>query len=86
MKLFVATLFLLLAFTLISHAQTQKGTWQLSANLNNLSYIRSNPYTGTFTGTLVPSAGYFLVNNLVLGVFDYKTLSFGVGVQYLIGQ
>lgn len=60
---------LLLLASLPSTAQTDKGRWQVAAQLSNLSYLtNSSSHYTTFTGTLSPSVGCFLAKNLLVGV------------------
>ena len=51
-----------------SWAQTDKGRWQLGAQIGNFKYQNEGQYAvKAFAGTLTPTIGYFLANNLLLG-------------------
>lgn len=58
---------LLLSYTM-SLAQTEQGRWQVGTQIGDLSYV-DNGTGGSkrFSGSLVPSAGYFIAKNLVVG-------------------
>ena len=51
-----------------SLAQTERGRWQVGTQIGDLSYV-DNGTGGSrrFSGSLVPSAGYFIAKNLVIG-------------------
>jgi outer membrane protein W len=65
-------------------AQTQKGRWLIEAQVGDFSY-QKNSYSRYFSGSLTPSAGYFIANNLLTGLglplsltnnrFDYTNSS-----------
>lgn len=58
---------MMLSYTL-SLAQTERGRWQVGTQIGDLSYV-DNGTRGSklFSGSLVPSAGYFIAKNLVVG-------------------
>ena len=58
---------MMLSYTL-SLAQTERGRWQVGTQTGDLSYV-DNGTRGSklFSGSLVPSAGYFIAKNLVVG-------------------
>ncbi|GAB3320667.1 hypothetical protein GCM10027299_14130 [Larkinella ripae] len=63
--------FLLLLLTIASSAmaQTEKGRWLIGAQVGNVSYQKfKNDGGHNFTVDANPSAGYFPVNNLLIGV------------------
>ncbi|WP_158500540.1 outer membrane beta-barrel protein [Spirosoma radiotolerans] len=66
MKTIVCTLaFVLLGFSAVI-AQTEKGRWTVGAQVGNFQYSTHNGYN-SFSGSISPSAGYFVANNLVVG-------------------
>ncbi len=66
MKTIVFTLALVLSGFLVVMAQTEKGRWTVGAQVGNFQYSTQNGYN-SFSGSLSPSAGYFLANNLLIG-------------------
>lgn len=52
----------------LSSAQTERGRWQVGTQVGDLSYV-DNGTGGSkrFSGSLLPSAGYFIAKNLVVG-------------------
>lgn len=54
---------------LTATAQTDKGRWQVAAQLSNLSYQSnsSSQYT-TLSATLTPTVGCFLAKNILVGI------------------
>jgi outer membrane protein len=52
----------------VSTAQTEQGRWQVGTQIGSLSYV-DNGSSGSkqFSGSLLPSAGYFISKNLLLG-------------------
>ncbi|GAB3779254.1 hypothetical protein GCM10028818_29520 [Spirosoma horti] len=66
MKSIVCTLaFIVLGFSTVK-AQTEKGRWMVGAQVGNFQYSTQNGYN-SFSGSLSPSAGYFVANNLLIG-------------------
>ncbi len=66
MKTIVFTLaFVLSGFSAVM-AQTEKGRWTVGARVGNFQYSTQNGYS-SFSGSLSPSAGYFVANNLLIG-------------------
>ncbi|WP_169921784.1 outer membrane beta-barrel protein [Spirosoma rigui] len=60
---------ILLSYSL-SSAQTERGRWQVGTQIGNLSYVNNGTRTAgskQFSGSLLPSAGYFIAKNLVVG-------------------
>ncbi|RYF66439.1 MAG: PorT family protein [Cytophagaceae bacterium] len=93
-----ATLFTLALFVTtisLSLAQTEKGRWQVGAQVGNLTYQRYKVYDGhSLSVNLTPSVGYFVAKNLLAGVSvpfsntsnsyqagpsDYNNRSIGIG-------
>lgn len=66
MKAALTILILLLTSLSATHAQTEKGRWQVGVGVGNLSY---NQQAGgkSFSAGLSPSAGYFVADNLLIG-------------------
>ncbi|WP_165840909.1 outer membrane beta-barrel protein [Larkinella punicea] len=89
------TLLLLLTLVSAALAQTEKGRWQVGAQVGNLTYQRYKVYDGhSLSVNLTPSAGYFVARNLLAGVSvpfsntsnsykagpsDYNNRSIGIG-------
>ena len=68
MKTIAFTSILMISATL-AVAQTERGRWQIGTQIGDLNYVDNG--TGgakRFSGSLEPSAGYFIAKNLVLGV------------------
>lgn len=54
----------------ISLAQTERGRWQVGTQIGDLHYVNNETRTAgskQFSGSLLPSAGYFIAKNLVVG-------------------
>jgi outer membrane protein len=68
---FILSLFLAVSSSV--NAQTEKGRWQLGAQIGNFSYQTQNGGKN-FSGSISPSAGYFIIDNLLIGT--------GVPVSY----
>ncbi len=66
MKILYFTLTLLLTGLSSVVAQTEKGRWMVGASVGNFSYSAQNG-NKSFAGSISPSAGYFVANNLVVG-------------------
>lgn len=66
MKTLLFTLALLVAGLFSATAQTEKGRWTVGASVGNFTYSTQNGYN-SFSGSLTPSAGYFVANNLAVG-------------------
>jgi len=66
MKAILFTLALLVTTISTSLAQTEKRRWTVGAQVGDFYYSTQNGYT-SFSGSLSPSAGYFVANNLVVG-------------------
>lgn len=66
MKALFFTLVWLVASFSVSTAQTEKGRWMVGAQVGNFQFSTQNQYS-SFSGSISPSAGYFMVNNLVVG-------------------
>lgn len=47
-------------------AQTEQGRWQVGAQVGNFSYQTQNG-SKNFSGNISPSAGYFVIDNLLIG-------------------
>ncbi|MCX6218217.1 outer membrane beta-barrel protein [Spirosoma sp.] len=66
MKALLCTCLILLTNLTITSAQTEKGRWTAGATVGNLTYSKKDTYS-SFAASLMPSAGYFVVNNLEAG-------------------
>lgn len=66
MKALLFTLALFVTTISISWAQTEKGRWTIGAQIGDFQYSTQDAYT-SFSGSLSPSAGYFVANNLLVG-------------------
>lgn len=74
MKTVFFTLALVVAGFSTSIAQTEKGRWTVGAQVGNFQYSTQNGYSA-FSGSISPSVGYFVANNLVVGTgipFSYS--------------
>lgn len=66
MKLRWSTLVIFLLTATFVQAQTEKGRWTVGTQIGNFSY--QNQYgSKSFSGSLTPSAGYFVANGFVVG-------------------
>ncbi|KAA9357517.1 outer membrane beta-barrel protein [Larkinella humicola] len=86
---------LLMTLVSVALAQTEKGRWQVGAQVGNLTYQRYKVSKGhMLTVNLTPSVGYFVAKNLLAGVSipfsntsnsfqpgpsDYNNRSIGIG-------
>ncbi|RYC66912.1 outer membrane beta-barrel protein [Spirosoma sordidisoli] len=70
MKNVVCSLTLLVLGISSATAQTEKGRWTVGAQVGNISYSPGEkPYRITnFSVSVLPSAGYFVADNLVVGL------------------
>ena len=70
MRNILVTLVLLTLVSAGVQAQTEKGRWTAGAQVGNLRYSGNNVQyrSRNFSGSLSPSAGYFVANNLAVGV------------------
>ena len=66
MKTTFFTLILVMMGVSTAIAQTEKGRWTVGVSIGNFTY-QDNNTSKTFTGSLAPSAGYFVANNLLVG-------------------
>ena len=55
-----------LMWPLIGEAQTEKGQWTVGTQVGNLSY-QNQDESRTISFSITPSAGYFIINGLVIG-------------------
>ena len=95
MKKIYITLIVLCSSCAISFAQIEKGIWLVGASSNLGISSQSIPNSPGYTiATVNVKAGYFLINNLVLGINarfskidDSSTLSLGAfGRYYIAGK
>ncbi|QKZ14515.1 outer membrane beta-barrel protein [Spirosoma sp. KUDC1026] len=66
MKRLVLIVLLFGTITSVVNAQTEQGRWQVGAQVGNFSYQSQNG-TKNFSGSISPSAGYFVIDNLLVG-------------------
>ncbi|GAB4034667.1 outer membrane beta-barrel protein [Spirosoma gilvum] len=67
--------FILLAICSLAEAQTSKGSWLIGTQAGNFKYQNEGQYSQkVFSGSITPTAGYFPIDNLVVGT--------GVPVSY----
>ncbi|RCR69677.1 outer membrane beta-barrel protein [Larkinella punicea] len=80
-----------IAFTLVvmgmvfseAVAQTEKGRWQIGAQLGNVTYQSDTSNASkSISGSLAPAVGYFIARNLLIGVtvpfsFNATNLKYG---------
>ncbi len=94
-NIFVSTVLLL--FTTISYAQTEKNNLILGGNINYSSVKTGSLSVKNTTLNLSPSVGYFVVDNLAVGVninysqekfanITQNSLSFGPFARYYFGK
>ncbi len=68
MKKAILTITSTLLFCSALWAQTDKGRWQIGAQIGNFKYQNEGQYAvKAFAGSITPTVGYFLANNLLVG-------------------
>lgn len=80
MKTRLILLLVSLTLPLISKAQTEKGRWTLGTQIGNLTYQKQESGYRNLTGSITPSAGYFVANGLVIGTgipFSFSAIKYG---------
>lgn len=100
MKQVFGTLALVVVVVGTALGQTQKGNWQVGAQVGDFSY-RKTSVSNEFTGSITPSVGYFVANNLLLGTgvplslttfrmdatkSTYKGIGLAPFVRYYVGS
>jgi outer membrane protein len=80
MKTFLISLIFSLMMSLGASAQTEKGRWTVGAQIGNFTYQKPAGGSRSFSGSLAPSAGYFVANGVVVGTgipFSFSSTKLG---------
>jgi outer membrane protein len=80
MKTFLISLIFSLMMVFGANAQTEKGRWTVGAQVGNFTYQTEELDYRNISGSLTPSAGYFVTNGLVIGTgvpFSFSSTKLG---------
>ncbi len=63
-----------------TQAQTEKGRWLIGTQFSSLTYQKQESGYRSLTGSIIPSAGYFIANGLAIGAgipFSFSATKYG---------